>query len=454
MWRILGAICALSALLLASRPAFAFPWMIREGYTTCNTCHADPSGAGILTQYGRGMEEVLIRMPYKKDQDPGKTGNFLFGAVTLPDQLLLQTDLRNLVLGVFPPGGTAQGYDYIMQLDQSAQLKVGRFRVNGSIGYLPPSNGYSYTTTDPKTGMPSTNNIPIYGGALSASLTDQPASWGSIVARQYWLGVDIGKDEEFLLRIGRMNVPYGIRTIEHPFLVRSVTRTDINASQEHGISLAYTGEKVRGEVMAILGDYAIHGSPSSGPMTFADWDAPHERGAAGYLEWFPTTKIALGISGLGTYAALARTDLDPSLQPTEIGRYAFGIHGRISPVKALVFLAEVDGLINSQPFVNGVENNHFGIVSLLQADLQVYQGVHILAAGEAYNGHIHESGPECPGGCGNDDTTTATAWIGAWWFLAPHLDARVDLAYVSGNAPGATVTRPGTSLTLQFHGYL
>ena len=62
-------------------------------YTGCNTCHADPSGAGILTQYGRGMEEVVLRMPYKKDADPEKRA-ISFGAVDLPESLLLQTDLR------------------------------------------------------------------------------------------------------------------------------------------------------------------------------------------------------------------------------------------------------------------------------------------------------------------------------------------------------------------------
>ncbi len=414
--------------------------MIREGYTGCNTCHADPSGGGILTQYGRGMEEVVLRFPYKKDADPGKLGNFLFGAFDLPEQLLLQTDLRNLVLGVISPpvsGQKAQvsGYDYLMQLDQAAQLKVGRFRVNGSLGYTPPSGGYGST------------GIPPFGGALSATLTD-PANWGALVARQYWVGVDIGKDEEFLLRAGRVNVPFGIRTLEHPFLVRSVTRTDTNASQQHGITLAYSGEKLRGEVMAILGNYAIHGSTVSGTnCDFSCWDAPHERGASGFVEYMPSTKVAVGASALATYAALARTDLDSSLSPTQIGRYAYAIHGRVAPIKQLVLLGEMDVLVNSQPFLSGQANNHFGMAGLLQADFQVYQGIHVLAAGELFNGHIHESN-------GLNDTTTATAWIGAWWFFAPHVDMRLDAVYASGSAPGATLTRPGTSLLVQLHGYL
>src|SRR5207249_8326204 len=109
-------------------------------------------------------------------------------------QLLLQAGLRSLVLTLFPqtfPSVRARISDYVMQVDQAAQLKVGRFRMNGTIGYSPPSNGFPGTA--------------IYGGATSASLTD-PADWGAIVARQYWLGFDLGKDEEFLLRVGRLNV--------------------------------------------------------------------------------------------------------------------------------------------------------------------------------------------------------------------------------------------------------
>ena len=408
--------CTFACVLFASRPAHAFPWMIREGYTGCNTCHADPSGAGILTAYGRGMEEVVLRMPYKKDADPGKLGNFAW-SVDLPEQLLLQTDFRNLAMVLFPSGSNAQFQDVLMQLDQSAQLKLGRFRMNGSIGYSPPSVA----------------NGEFTGGGLGATLTDAPGQYGAIVARQYWLGLDIGKDEEFLLRAGRINVPFGIRTIEHPFLVRQVTRTDIDKGQQHGVSLAYTGEKVRGEIMAIAGNFAINP------------DAFRERGGSGFFEWMPSTKVAGGASALLTHAEQARTDYDASLAPAPIWRHAYAVHARISPVKPLVILTEFDALLNSQ-LVAGNAENHAGIVALLQADMQVYQGIHVLAAGEVYNGHIGETSTY--------DTTTATAWLGAWWFFAPHFDFRIDGVYSSGSAPGLPPSAQGTSLLAQIHGYL
>ncbi|HEX4516050.1 MAG TPA: hypothetical protein VH054_21020, partial [Polyangiaceae bacterium] len=72
---------------------------------------------------------------------------------------------------------------------------------------------------------------------------------------------------------------------------------------------------------------------------------------------------------------------------------------------------------------------------------------HIIATGEVFNGHIHETNNVY-------DSTTAVGWIGAWWFFAPHLDFRIDAVYASGSAPGASPVSQGTSLLAQIHGYL
>lgn len=45
----------------ASR-TWAFPEMIRHGYTSCMTCHVSPNGGGLMTPYGRSMsKEILSR---------------------------------------------------------------------------------------------------------------------------------------------------------------------------------------------------------------------------------------------------------------------------------------------------------------------------------------------------------------------------------------------------------
>ncbi len=412
--RALGALAVMLYVVLSSRTAHAFPWMIREGYNTCNTCHADPSGSGILTQYGRGMEEVVLRTPYKgKIEDPGTLGNFLFGGVTLPDQLLLQTDVRTLL---YVNGTSSSGYAtprvVLMQADQSAQLKFGRFRLNGSIGYNRDS------------------------GALAASVTNQPADWGAIVARQYWMGVDLGADNQFLLRLGRMNVPFGLRSVEHTLWARVATRSDINAAQEHGLSLAYTGEHFRGEAMAILGNYQIHGASS--------WDGPHERGGSAYLEWLAAEKMGFGVSSEITHADESRTDLigkemNPAVQPGPAWRQAHGLFARVSPVEPLVLLAEADLLFNSE-LVSGQAENHFGTVGYLQADVQVFQGIHILATGEFYNPSFDQV------------STSVGGWLGVWWFFAPHFDFRFD--WVQQSIAGVSSRSDVTSFLFQLHGYL
>jgi len=35
---------------------YAYPNMIRLGYTSCATCHVSPQGGGVLTRYGRGID--------------------------------------------------------------------------------------------------------------------------------------------------------------------------------------------------------------------------------------------------------------------------------------------------------------------------------------------------------------------------------------------------------------
>src|SRR5690348_5745616 len=74
----------LSVLLVGPRSAHAYYWMIRHSYTSCQPCHADPSGEGLLTQYGRAQSEILLSTRYGRaaDREPGRAKDFLFGVPT------------------------------------------------------------------------------------------------------------------------------------------------------------------------------------------------------------------------------------------------------------------------------------------------------------------------------------------------------------------------------------
>ena len=76
--RVALSLALLMAVLVWTSSASAYPWMIRKGYTTCNVCHADPSGGGLLTTYGRALGVAELTMKYKSgDDDPGKVSRVI-----------------------------------------------------------------------------------------------------------------------------------------------------------------------------------------------------------------------------------------------------------------------------------------------------------------------------------------------------------------------------------------
>lgn len=48
----------LGTALLASAPASGSPAMIRLGYSSCQACHLSPQGRGLLTEYGKGIDDT------------------------------------------------------------------------------------------------------------------------------------------------------------------------------------------------------------------------------------------------------------------------------------------------------------------------------------------------------------------------------------------------------------
>jgi hypothetical protein len=376
------------AILLAPKRAEAYAWMIRHDYAGCGQCHADPAGGSLLTPYGRSLAEVWLRSPYgKKVEEPGKIADFMFGLVPLPESLLLGGDVRPFYLSVKPKGAPAQNRFMWMQADVQGQLTVGRVRGNASVGYAPE-------------------------GALPAAITHGQRD--NVVSRAHWVGVDLGEDRDWLVRAGRMNLPFGIRFVEHTYGVRQTTRTDINDQQQHGAALAYSGAAVRGEIMVVVGNLQLHP------------DAARSRGGVGYIEFKPADRFAFGFSSLILHS---KQDLDLG---GPAWRQAHAAFGRYAPIKMLVLMVEGDLLFQSQP--NGV--NRSGYATVGQADLEVTQGVHLIAAGEAYN--------PTP----SDTASTYAAWGGVNWFFAPHADARVDLAQFWTGSASQTAVALGLHLFL------
>ncbi len=360
-----------SLILMTAGDAQAYAWMIRHNYTGCATCHADPSGWGLLTAYGRAQSELVLRTEYSThtpSPEPGPAANFLFGVLDplfkMPDWLLLGGSFRGAELVTRPQGGPASSRYIQMQADGYAQVTLGHFRANGAIGY-------SAT------------------GAVLAALTRK--KYDNIVSRVHWLGFDFG-DQAFLLRAGRLNVPFGIRNNEHNSFVRVETRVDLNSGQQDGVALAYTGDRLRGELMGILGNYQLFP------------DEARERGYSGYLEVAVTPRAALGVSSLITHAAKDR------FFNAENTRQAHGIFARYAPVRPVVLLMEAD--LSLQNPANGPSST--GYVGFLQIDTELIQGVHLAPWFEILDERRDGNGP------------TLGAWLSADWFFAPHTDLRLD----------------------------
>lgn len=392
---------------LVPRRAQAYPWMIRHEYTACIQCHADPSGGGLLTAYGRAQGELLLRTQYGAPvEDPGRAAEFLFGPFHLPDSVLLGGDAREAALLVKPQGAPASTDLFLMQGDLEEQVSVGRVRENASVGFAQE-------------------------GAFPAAITR--ASKDNLVSRVHWVGVDLGEDNQFVVRAGRMNLPFGLRSVEHVAWTRVYTGTNSNDGQQHGASFAWNVAKVRGEIMAIAGNFQE--SP----------DAFRQRGYSGYVEWGPSTGFTLGVSSLFTHANVG---IDPNgvVLPGDLSRQAHGVFMRLVPWKPLVLSAEWDVLYDSQPATpQSAAINSAGTVAQLQADVEPIQGVHLVAIGEAVD---KKSDLPAPG----DVEPWFRAWGFANWFFAPHADARVDVIY-EADAQGGQ--RFGiTTLLAQLHVYL
>jgi hypothetical protein len=371
------------AVALMPRPAQAYTWMIRHGYTGCATCHVDPSGAGLLNEFGRGEAADTLRSHY--GSDPPAVEPF-FGLWKNPDWLLTGGSFRDMILFTKTDGAPLTQQNILMQADLRLGVETGRWRGAASLGLL--ANGNS-----------------------PAALV------GSLVAREFWLGYTFANDA-VLLRAGRINVPFGLRLIEHTLFVRQATRTDINDTQEYGLALAARGGSFRGEVMGIAGNYQE--SP----------DAFRERGASGYLEWMPASHYAFGVSSLVTHAA------EDVYLRTANTRQAHGVTLRVAPVEPLVFLGEGDLVIQAP----AGQSTWTGLATMLQADFEPWQGLHFMATGETYRS-------------GQPGTATSwSLWAGLAWFFYSHLDARIDYVHQNLSTPGVRI--PVDAYMIQLHLFL
>jgi hypothetical protein len=393
--RHLGALALLALVVVCFAPeAHAYPWMLRHGYEQCRPCHLDPSGAGMLRPYGRAIGEEVLRTRYagESDAEQSRAAKPMWGIGEAIEPLEFGGDVRALLLETKPENVPFDERFILMRADLEATIDAGGWLVaDATIGYAEE-------------------------GALGAALTRKTEH--NLVSRWHWLGTGFGT-ESLLLRAGRMNIPFGIRTIEHTLWVRSLTRTSINDQQEYGLAFAFAGGPVRGELMGIIGNLELR------PDEF------RERGYAATVEFAAAEGLGLGLS-----SQVLHRELDPELL-LEMWRQSHGGFVRwATPWNPLVLLGEFDYVLNSPKQSQWRE----GPVGYLQADYEPAQGVHLIATGE-----FHAVGIDSP-------PASWGAWLSYQWFLAPHADIRLDNIYQSLGSAGERTDR--FMLLAQAHFYL
>lgn len=463
----------------APSEAHAYPWLIRHGYTNCGACHADPSGGELLTIYGQLMSvEVLSsrwgrqaptsrRLELRKSQaltqaahaknafdpavatqvapngeasfdeadsaagelngaegtedasDPGSTESSedsgssesdgfedhgalagpVFGLVPATERLLFGGSLRLASLYAFEDEEDPFRF-FPMQIDVYAQARLGSaLRAQISVGAIRVPSGSPH--------------------GRAAQVTANQGDGFNLISRTHWIGYDLN-DGAHTIRVGRLNVPFGIRIPEHVMWVRERTQTDRESDQQHGIALYMGFEKLRFEVMGILGNYQV--SP----------DAFRERGYAGYVEYVMADRLVLGLSSMVTRAGSDRTEPGG----LAVTRQAHGPFLRAALSEDVAVLAEADLLLRSA--------RELGYVGFLQVDAEPIRGLHLLATGEildvGYPDSARRMVEDRVAGRGKPE---AGGWFSVQWFFLPHFDMRVDL-----------ILRNDTQLLSQLHVYL
>ncbi len=398
---LLAAVVASSAF---SRSAHAYVWMIRHGFAECGGCHVDPMGGETLTGMGRVMGQSLLASSYG-GKTPSEAAMFLYG-VPEPDDVRLGGSVRAMDIYDFK---TNQPTVFPMQMDFYGAVSAGRFVLGASLGVSRAADRYEYSDKARLVGDINGRNY-------------------ILVSRNHWLGYKFTDD--LMVRLGRLNLPFGLRVPEHVLWVRHETGTDRESDQEHGMSVVYSSGRFRGELMGFVGNLQI---PSQ-------YLSP---GYSGYLEYSLDTNLAVGVSSLLVYAKREpfTTDTDITSAQRAVLRISDGATVRYAPMRELVLLGEADLLKRT--------GSKVGSVGMATADLEPVQGLHFALTGEWLNrGTLSpeklETGERVPTGPGRGKTRYGL-WTTIDWFLLPHLDLRTDLVYRGGR---------DTQLLTQLHFYL
>lgn len=116
-----------SALLGASH-SWAFPEMIRKGYSSCIHCHVSPTGGGVLNDHGREIIAPLLSWQASEGE-----ARFAYGFFDLPKRLNLGGDIRIIQTRLSSPQVQETRF-ILMQADLETAVHYKRFTADATLG--------------------------------------------------------------------------------------------------------------------------------------------------------------------------------------------------------------------------------------------------------------------------------------------------------------------------------
>lgn len=380
---ITRALVALAALLAAERIAAAYPqFQLTTGAKRCNQCHFAPAGTGLISGYGRDEAGETISMM-------GGNGAFLHGLLELPSWVALGGDVRgaSLVKDVGENGGAYPAV-FPMQFDLYQRFFWKGFSLQLIEGMV--ANVYE-----------TLGAVPLLS---------------KFESREHWLMYQ-PKQQGFYVRAGRFFAPWGLRLVEHPWLVRRFSPFGYLFGETYNVSGGY-----------IVNDWELH--VTAFMPSFPRPNGDPGRGIAAYYERRFGDSLILG--GQARYA------VDEDGEGTDAGyirgvdRATYGVIGKywLAPAR-LLFQAQIDANYEM------LDPNRLQLKSYLGASFFLRKGVMLTGVWERYDPDLSISGLSRNG-------FIAQAQVFPWAHFEVILFARTVLG-------GAD---PANMVMLQLHYYL
>jgi hypothetical protein len=264
--------------IFSTSSAWAFPSNVRHGYPNCTACHVSPSGGGVLSAYGRELSREI-----QSTKGTETESAFAYGVVKTPDWLDVGTDLRYLELVTDTPK-SIEGYGFWMQADAEAAVHIGKFAVDGTLGWKGNANSMKNDT--------------------------------AILSRRHYAMVNV--TDRYTVRAGRFLPMFGLMQPEH----EDATRADLGFDQgQESYNLEFSAQNENGSTFI---------SPIFGKLRGER--RADEKGIAISQNFIVGGNTRVGFSGL--YGKEFYSDFE--------SRIAFGPNAIVSLTKMVFWLVEAD----------------------------------------------------------------------------------------------------------------